>query len=40
MFCKYCKSMMKSVIRFENDKSYRLYRCPKCHSETKLKRFF
>lgn len=26
-------------MRFEDGKSYRLYRCPKCYSETKHKRF-
>ena len=26
-------------MRFEDGKSYRLYRCPKCYSETKPKRF-
>lgn len=35
MFCKHCKSMMKRVFRFQNGKSYKLYRCPRCHSETK-----
>lgn len=40
MFCKHCRSLMKSVIRFEDGKSYRLYKCPKCHSETKPKNFF
>lgn len=39
MFCKHCRSLMKSVMRFEDGKSYRLYRCPKCYSETKPKRF-
>lgn len=39
MFCKHCRSLMKSVMRFEDGKSYRLYRCPKCYSETKHKRF-
>ena len=40
MFCKHCISLMKRVMRFENSNSYRLYRCPKCHTETKPKRFF
>lgn len=39
MFCKHCRSLMKRVIRFEDGKSYRLYRCPKCYYETKPKRF-
>lgn len=39
MFCKHCRSLMKSVMRFEDGKSYKLYRCPKCYSETKPKRF-
>ena len=26
---------MKRVLRFENGKSYRLYKCPKCYMETK-----
>lgn len=39
MFCKHCRSFMKSVMRFEDCNSYRLYRCPKCYSETKPKRF-
>lgn len=39
MFCKHCRNLMKSVMRFEGGKSYRLYRCPKCYSETKPKRF-
>ena len=26
-------------MRFEDGKSYRLYRCPKCYYETKPKRF-
>ena len=39
MFCMHCRSLMKSVMRFEDGKSYRLYRCPKCYSETKPKRF-
>ena len=26
-------------MRFEDGKSYRLYRCPKCYSETKPKCF-
>ncbi len=39
MFCKHCRSLMKSVMRFEDGKAYRLYRCPKCYSETKPKRF-
>ena len=39
MFCKHCRSLMKSVMRFEDGKSYRLYRCPKCYSETKPKLF-
>ena len=40
MFCKHCRNLMKKVMRFENGKSYKLYRCPKCYSETKPKRFF
>ena len=39
MFCKHCRSLMKSVMRFEDGKSYRLYSCPKCYYETKPKRF-
>lgn len=36
MFCKHCNTFMRSVMRFEpNNKSYKLYRCPKCYSETK-----
>lgn len=35
MFCKHCNSLMKRVLRFENGKSYRLYKCPKCYMETK-----
>lgn len=27
-------------MRFENGKSYKLYRCPNCYRETKPKRFF
>lgn len=38
MFCKYCNHLMKKVMHFEDGKSYRLYRCPKCYAETKLKR--
>lgn len=38
MFCKYCNHLMKKVMRFEDGKSYRFYRCPKCYAETKLKR--
>ena len=37
MFCKYCNHLMKRVMRFEDGKSYRFYRCPKCYAETKLK---
>lgn len=40
MFCRHCRSLMKKVMRFENGKSYILYRCPKCYAETKAKRFF
>ena len=40
MFCKHCEILMKPVMRFENGNSYRLYRCPKCFSETKPRRFF
>lgn len=40
MFCKHCRNLMKRVMRFENGNSYRLYRCPKCYTETKPKRFF
>lgn len=36
MFCKYCHTYMRSVMRFEpNKKSYKLYRCPKCNYESK-----
>lgn len=35
MFCKRCNIQMKSVMRFENGKSYSLHRCPKCYYETK-----
>ena len=35
MFCRRCNIQMKSVMRFENGKSYSLYRCPKCYYETK-----
>ncbi len=36
MFCKHCNTLMRSVMRFEpNKKSYKVYRCPKCYSETK-----
>lgn len=35
MFCKHCHSLMKNTFRFENGKSYRLYKCPKCYTETK-----
>lgn len=40
MFCKHCGCFMKKVTRFENGNSYRLYRCPKCSTETKPKYFF
>lgn len=35
MFCQHCKSVMKRVYRFENGKSYKLWKCPKCYIETK-----
>ncbi len=35
MFCYRCRLMMKKVFRFENGKSYKLYKCPKCYEETK-----
>ncbi len=35
MFCNRCRLMMVRVFRFENGKSYTLYRCPKCYEETK-----
>lgn len=40
MFCNHCRSLMKRTIRFENGKTYKLYRCSICYSETKPKRFF
>lgn len=40
MFCKHCNNLMRKVMRFENGKSYKLYRCPNCYRETKPKRFF
>ena len=40
MFCKHCKSFMQKVMRFENNRSYKLYRCSKCFSETKPKPYF
>ncbi len=36
MFCKHCNTLMRSVLRFQPDnKTYKLYRCPKCYTETK-----
>lgn len=35
MICRHCKTMMRRVYRFENEKSYRLFRCPNCYIETK-----
>ena len=36
MFCSKCNTVMRSVMRFTPDnKSYKLYRCPKCYFETK-----
>lgn len=40
MLCEHCKTIMKKVMRFERNKSYKLYKCPKCYSETKPKRIF
>ena len=40
MICKRCGVLMKHVMRFENGKSYELYRCPKCWYETKKKPLF
>ena len=40
MFYKHCRSLMKSVMRFEDGKSYRLYKCPKCYSETKTQTLY
>lgn len=34
-YCTKCWLVMKRVYRFENGKSYSLYKCPKCHTETK-----
>lgn len=40
MFCRRCNVQMKSVMRFENGKSYSLHRCPKCYYETKKQPLF
>ncbi len=40
MDCRHCRNMMKKVLRFDKDKSYKLYRCPNCYSETKQKNIF
>lgn len=39
MFCKRCNIQMKKVMRFENGKSYHLYKCPQCYYETKKQPF-
>ena len=37
MFCELCNKQMMYVMRFEKDKQFYFYRCPKCHYETKLR---
>ena len=40
MLCRYCKSLMGKTIRVENGKSFKLYKCPNCHHETKPISYF
>jgi len=40
MLCKRCNALMKETIRFENGKSCRLFKCPDCHKEIKVKNKF
>lgn len=35
MYCNKCKSVMKKVFVFENDNSYRMFKCPICGFVTK-----
>ena len=35
MLCKRCSEIMNKTLRIEKGKSYELYKCPKCYTETK-----
>ena len=37
--CKNCNTSMKQVMSFSQDKHEKFYRCPKCYSETKHRKF-
>ena len=40
MLCQHCNSVMKEAMRFEPGKAWRLYKCPRCHMETKPKALY
>lgn len=35
VICEHCNVPMKYVMRFEQGKSFRLRKCPKCYYETR-----
>ena len=39
MFCKDCYAPMIKVMSFSKDKHEKFCKCPKCHNETKHRKF-